>query len=128
MWAMTAATKALVLAIVSVVAFPFLVFVEVVAFLFADMVTYEPTNPAIVKIASVVVLILIGVVTLALPAIAFLMGGRARRVIRAGGTDTPGGGKAVTAQVVAGIVVVAAAAVQVYLVLWALGVCSLDGC
>lgn len=125
---MTAATRALVLAIVSVVALPFLVFVEVVAFLLAGMVTYEPSNPAIVKIASVVVFILIGVVALALPAIAFLTGGRARRVIRASGTDAPGVGKAVTAQVVAGIVVLAVAAVQVYLVLMALGVCSLEGC
>ena len=53
---MAISTKALLLALISVVVSPLLVWIEFVALLFADMVTYEPQNPLWVKVAVAIAL------------------------------------------------------------------------
>lgn len=125
---MASSTKALVVALISVVVSPPLLFVEVVAFMLAGMITYEPSNPVFIKVASVVAVILIGALSLALPVVAFFLGKRARRLIRSGDTLVTGASRALAAQVIAGVVLAGVVIAQIYLVLWAAGVCSLEGC
>jgi hypothetical protein len=81
-----------------------------------------------IKVASVVAVILIGALSLALPVVAFFLGKRARRLIRSGDTLVTGASRALAAQVIAGVVLAGVVIAQIYLVLWAAGVCSLDGC
>lgn len=84
---MATSTKAFVVALISAIVCPLLLSAEVVAVMLADMITYEPGNPLIIKIASVVAVILICAVAVALPVTAFVMGNRARNFIRL--SDTP---------------------------------------
>ena len=125
---MTSSTQALVLTLISAVACPLLLFVEVVAFMMAGMITYEPGNPVLVKVASVVFVALIGSVCLALPVAAILIGQRARIRIRSGDASGKGATMAPTSLVIAAVVAAGVVFVQAYLVLWSAGVCSLDGC
>ena len=125
---MATSSKAFVIALISVIICPLFLYIEVVAFLLADMITYEQGNPLIIKIASVVVVILICAVAVALPVTAFIMGKRARNFIRLSDTPLAGASKALDAQVIAGVVFAGAIIAQIFLILWAAGVCSLDGC
>ncbi|HAN71763.1 MAG TPA: hypothetical protein DCQ36_09290 [Actinobacteria bacterium] len=125
---MANATRALVVAIISAVVFLPLVFFEVVVFLLAGMITYEPSNPWFIKVAAVAAVLLVAAVALALPLAAVVMGARSRRLIRSSEAAMPGASKALAAQVIGGIVTVGVVIVQIYLVLMAAGVCSLDGC
>jgi len=125
---MALSTKALVVAVIAVIVCPILIYVELVAFLLADMITYEPGNPWFVKVGSVIALVLIGAAALALPVIALVLGTRAKRRIRLSETVVAGSGTAIAAQVIAGVVLTGVVLVQMYLTLWSQGVCSLDGC
>jgi hypothetical protein len=125
---MATSTKALVVALISLILCPFLLYFEMVAFLLAAMIIYEPSNPVLIKIACVVVVILIGAVTVALPVVAFVMAKRERVFIRSSDTPIAGGSKALTAQVIAVVVAAGIVSTQIFLILWAAGVCSLDGC
>jgi hypothetical protein len=100
----------------------------VVAFLLAAMIIYEPSNPLFIKIASVVAVVLICAVAIALPLTAFVMGKRARNFIKVSDTPIAGASKALTAQVISGVVFAGVVIVQIFVILWAAGVCSLDGC
>ena len=79
---MATSTRAFVVALISVIVCPLLLYFEVVAFLLAAMIIAEPSNPLIIKIISPVVVILICAVAVALPVTAFVMGKRARNFIR----------------------------------------------
>lgn len=125
---MATSTKAFVVALISAIVCPLLLFAEIVAVMLADMITYEPGNPLIIKIASVVAVILICAVAVALPVTALIMGNRARNFIRLSDTPTAGASKALAAQVIAGVVFAGVVIVQIFVILWAAGVCSLDGC
>jgi len=125
---MATSTRAFVVALISVIVCPLLLYVEVVAFLLAAMIIYEPSNPLLIKIASVVAVILICAVAVALPVTAFVMGKRARNLIRLSDTPIAGASKALAAQVISGVVFAGVVIVQIFLILWAAGVCSLDGC
>ena len=125
---MTLSARALILTLISVIACPLLCFVEVVAFMLAAMITNEPTNPLLIKVASVLAVILIGGIALALPVGAILIGQRVRNRISSGDTSGTGARMALISQVIAGVVGAGVVFVQVYLVLWGAGVCSLDGC
>lgn len=125
---MATSTRAFVVALISVIVCPLLLYVEVVAFLLAAMIIYEPSNPLLIKIASVVAVILICAVAVALPVTAFVMGKRARNLIRLSDTPIAGASKALAAQVISGVVFAGVVIVHIFLILWAAGVCSLDGC
>lgn len=125
---MATSTRAFVMALISVILCPLFLYFEVVAFLLAAMIIYEPSNPLFIKIISLVVVILIGSGTVALPFTAFVMGKRARNAIRSHDTPIVGASKALAAQVIAGVVAAGVVIAQVFLILWAAGVCSLDGC
>ncbi|MEI7631525.1 MAG: hypothetical protein WCJ73_10375 [Actinomycetes bacterium] len=125
---MATSTRAVVVALISVIVCPLFLYFEVVAFLLAAMIIYEPSNPLLIKIAFVVAVILICAVAVALPVIAFVMGKRARNFIRLSDTPIAGASKALAAQVISGVVFAGVVIVQIFLILWAAGVCSLDGC
>ncbi len=125
---MATSTKAFVVALISAVVCPLLLYFEVVAFLLAAMIIYEPSNPLFIKIASVVAVVLICAVAIALPLTAFVMGKRARNFIKVSDTPIAGASKALTAQVISGVVFAGVVIVQIFVILWAAGVCSLDGC
>ena len=125
---MAISTKALLLALISVVVSPFLVWIEIVALLFADMVTYEPANPLWVKVTAVVAVVLIAALALALPVTALVTGKRARSAIGSTEIVAEGAWKAVASQVIAIVVMALVVAAQVYFILMAAGVWSLDGC
>ncbi len=125
---MATSTKAIVVALISAVVCPLLLYFEVVAFLLAAMIIYEPSNPLFIKIASVVAVVLICAVAIALPLTAFVMGKRARNFIKVSDTPIAGASKALTAQVISGVVFAGVVIVQIFVILWAAGVCSLDGC
>ena len=125
---MATSTRAFVVALISVIICPLFLYFEVVAFLLAAMIIYEPSNPLFIKIASVVAVILICAVAVALPVTAFIMGKRARNFIRISDTPIAGASKALTAQVIAGVVFAGVVIVQIFVILWAAGVCSRDGC
>ena len=121
-------TKALLLALISVVVSPTLVWIEFVALLFADMVTYEPENPLWVKVAAVVAVVFIAALAFALPAAALVAGKRARSSVRSHEIVAAGVWKALASQVIAIVVIALVVAAQVYFILMAAGACSLDGC
>lgn len=125
---MTPSSKALLVALISVIACPLLLVIEVVIFAFVAIGTYEDGNPLPSKIASVAAVILIGAAILALPATAFIAGRRARKAIRAQDARVAGASKALASQVIAFLVALGVVIVQVYLVLLGSGVCSLEGC
>jgi hypothetical protein len=115
-----------VVALVSVIVSPVLFMIEMPAFLFAAMVIYEPTNPPVVKALTAAVVVVLGLLVVAVPVIAVIMGARARAASRL--TPTPRAGLATAAMVIAGIVTAGAVISQIYVVLFAFGVCSLEGC
>lgn len=115
-----------VLALVSVVLSPILIFIQFTSWIFAAMVTYEPANSLVVKVLSVAVVVLVGLVAFAVPVMAVITGIRARSASRA--MATGGSGLATAGAVIGVIVTVGVLAAQVYMVLMAVGPCSLEGC
>jgi hypothetical protein len=55
---MATSTKAFVIALISIIVCPFLLFIEMVALMLAAMIVYEPSNPMFIEVISVVVGIL----------------------------------------------------------------------
>lgn len=106
---------AFVLALASVILTPILLFIEFTALFGAGMITYEPANPLWVKIISVVVVILIGLLAIAVPALALIMGTKSRAAAKL--TPTKGAGLATAAVAIAGIVTAGVVVLQVYVVL-----------
>jgi hypothetical protein len=125
---MTTSTKSLLLVLISVVVSPSLVWIELVALLFADMVTYEPENPLWVKVAAVVAVVFIAALALALPVAALVAGKRARSSTASSENVAAGARKALASQVIAIVVIALVVAAQIYFILMAAGACSLDGC
>ena len=115
-----------VLALVSMVLSPTLVFFEMAALFFADMVNNEPSNSTAVKVLTVVIVIAIGAIALAVPIIALVMGSK----VRAGSklTPIPRAGLATAAMVIAGILTAGVVLAQAYMILMVFGKCSLEGC
>ena len=124
----TSSTRAVVLTLISALVCPPLLFVEVVAFMLAGMITYEPGNPLLVKVASVALVVLIGSVCLALPVAAMSIGQRARHRSSSGDASSKGARVALTSAVISAVIAAGVVFVQVFLGLWSVGVCSLDGC
>ena len=115
-----------ILGIASLILSPILLWVEVVAFMLAAMITYEPANSLWVKILSVVVVVAVGLLALSLPTITLVL---ARRSSAAPGPEAgKRSGFALTAAVLGILVIAGVLAFQLYLALWAAGVCSLEGC
>lgn len=117
---------ALVLALVSFILCPGLLFIEMTALLFSDMVINEPSNSGLVKAMTVVVVIAIACVAMALPVVTLVVGVRARsaaKVAQSSGADV-----ALAAVVIAGIALAGVVMYQVYVMLMIAGYCSLDGC
>ena len=108
-----------VLALVTVFLSPIVIFIEFTALFGAGMITYEPANPLWVKIISVVVVILIGLFALAVPALAVVLGNKARAIAKS--TPTKGAGLATAAVVIAGIVTAGVFVFQVFVILTVLG-------
>jgi hypothetical protein len=106
---------AFILALVSVVLAPLLIFIEFTALFGAAMITYEPANPLWVKIIAVAVVILIALLAVAVPAFAVFMGMKARAVAKS--TPTKGAGLATAAIVIAGIVAAFVVAFQLFTIL-----------
>jgi hypothetical protein len=110
----------------SVILSPIMLWLEVVALLFSSMVVAEPANPLFVKAITVVVVVVLGLLALALPIAGLVMGSRARKVAPV--EPHTGAGMALASVVIGGVVSAVVLLVQGYLVLWAAGVCSLEGC
>jgi hypothetical protein len=115
-----------VFALVTVFLSPILIFIEFTALFGAGMIAYEDANPLWVKIIAVFVVILIGLVAVAVPALVLLMGIKARAAAKS--TPTKGVGLATAAIVIAGIVTAGVAAFQLFVILSVLGECISDGC
>ena len=102
---------AFVLAVVSLILCPILVFIEFTALFGAGMIAYEPANPVWIKALAFVFVGLVGLLALALPVVVIRLGRRARAASRSTGTD--GSGLATAAVVIGVIVTVGVLAVQV---------------
>ena len=125
---MATSSRALLVALIGVIACPLLLVIEVVTFVLVGMGTFDEGNPLFGKVATSAAVILMGALILALPVTAFMMGARARTAIRSSDTFVAGASKALASQVIAGIVTAGVIIVQIYLVLLGSRVCSLDGC
>lgn len=119
-------TSAFVVALVSAVLCPILIMVEFTALFFAAMVNAEAANSTFVKALTVAIVIVIGLIALAVPIVALVLGARARAASKT--MPVPRAGLATAALVIAGIVTAGVAAAQVYMILMAAGSCSLEGC
>jgi len=104
------ARASLVLAIVSLLVTPVVLWVQTIALLLADMITYEPSNPVWVKVLAVVVVIALGVGALLLPLFAFLSNAR------------------VASRVIAGVALGVWGLAQLFFIGLVFGVCSFEGC
>ena len=102
---------AFVLALVSVILCPILLFIEFTALFGAGMIAYEPANPIWVKVLAFVFVGVVGLLALALPVIVILLGRKARAA--SSPTGTTGSGLAKAAVVIGVIVTLAVLAVQV---------------
>lgn len=110
---------AFVLALVSLVLCPILVFVEFTAWFGASMIANESANPVWSKVLSFVFVALVALVALALPVLAITTGRKAGATTQAVGA---GGSRLATAAVVIGVIVLAGVlAVQVYFLVAAFG-------
>ena len=125
---MATSSRALLVALIGVIACPLLLVIEVVAFVLVGMGTFDEGNPLFGKVATSAAVILMGAAILALPVTAFIMGARARNAIRSSDTFVAGASKALASQVISGILVAGIVIVQIILILLASRVCSLDGC
>lgn len=102
---------AFVLAVVSLIVCPILIFIEFTALVGAGMIAYEPANPVWIKALVFVFVGLVGLLALALPVVVIRLGRRARAASRSTGTD--GSGLATAAVVIGVIVTVGVLAFQV---------------
>lgn len=125
---MATSSRALLVALIGVIACPLLLVLEVVTFVLVGMGTFDEGNPLFGKVATSAAVILMGAVILALPVTAFMMGARARKAIRSSDTFVAGASKALASQVISGILVAGIVIVQIILILLASRVCRLDGC
>ena len=125
---MATSSRALLVALIGVIACPLLIGIEVVTFVLVGMGTFDEGNPLFGKVATSAAVILMGAMILALPVTAFMMGARARKAIRSSDTFVAGASKALASQVIAGILAAGVVIVQIVLILLASRVCSLDGC
>ena len=105
---------AFILAIVSLIASPVVLFVELTALLFAAMVVYEPSNPVLIKVLVCALVVVIGLVSLILPIVALRASARARSASRRDAAQ--GSGLATAALVIAAIVTVGVIITQIYVV------------
>lgn len=115
-----------VLALVSLILAPILVWVEFIALLFSGMVVAEPANSTLEKALTVVVVVLIGLVALVVPLVALVKGRKARAVAKS--TSASASGLATASLVIAGVVTAGVVIAQVYMILMVFGFCSLEGC
>ena len=118
-FAMKRPATAFVLALVSLVLCPILVFIEFTAWFGAAMVANEDANPVWAKVLSFVFVGLIALLALALPVLAISSGRKARAATKSAGT---GGSGLATVAVVIGVIVLAGVlAAQVYTLISAFG-------
>lgn len=117
---------ALSLALVSVIVSPLLTAVEFIGLMILARAIYGPEYSLVAKALSVAVLVTLGLLALALPVIAGVLGARARAESRVAGTG--GSGLGTSAVVIAGIVIIGVVVAQVYVILLGTGICELDGC
>jgi hypothetical protein len=125
---MATSSRALLVALIGVIACPLLLVIEVVIFVLVGMGTFDEGNPLFGKVATSAAVIMMGAAILALPVTAFMMGARARKAIRSSDTFVAGASKALASQVISGILVAGVVIVQIILILLASRVCRLDGC
>lgn len=117
---------ALVLALAGVVVCPSLLVIELSAMILSAMVISEPANSLLVKVLSVVVVILVGLLVSAIATFTFISSRTSRATAQSMSSTAIGLASAavVISSVVAAVVVLA----QLYLLLVAGGLCSLEGC
>lgn len=107
-----------VLALLSIILSPILVFIEFTAWFGAAMISYEPANALWTKILSFAFVGLIALLALALPVLAIRSGRRARAAAKLAGA---GGSGLATSAVVIGVVVAGVLAAQVNFLFAAFG-------
>ncbi len=108
-----------VLALVSMLLSPILVFIEFTAWFGAAMISYEPANPLWAKVLSFAFVGLIALLALTLPLVAIRSGRRARAASRS--TGVGGSGLAMAAVAIGVIVTIGVLAAQVNFVFAAFG-------
>ena len=118
----------LVLSVASVFVSPLLAFAQYVAAILLGMVTSEPSNPAYAGVAFFCVFAGIAALAFALPVASLILSRRARRDIERSDGALSGMHLAVTAQVIAVIVIVLLLVFEAFVALSFAGICSLDGC
>jgi hypothetical protein len=125
---MAPSSKALALALISAVASPILVVIELLVVVLVAMGAQDPDEPLRMYVAAVIAVLVGACVVLALPVGSLVMGARARRAVRSGVSQGDSASRALASVVIAAVVIAVVAIAQVYLVLMAAGVCGLDGC
>lgn len=119
---------ALVLSIASVPISPLIAFAQFIAAILLGMVTSEPSNPPYASIVFIFVFTGLAVLAFALPVGSLLLSRRARREIRQSDGALSGMRTALTAQVIATVVIVLLVLFEVFVALNFAGICALDGC
>lgn len=118
----------LVLSVASLFVSPSLAFAQYVAAILLGMVTSEPSNPAYAGVAFFCVFAGIAALAFALPVASLILALRARRDIKQSDGALSGASIALTAQVIAVIVIVLLLLFEAFVALSFAGICSLDGC
>lgn len=118
----------LVLSVASVFVSPLLAFAQYVAAILLGMVTSEPSNPAYAGVAFFCVFAGIAALAFALPVASLILSRLARRDIERSDGAMSGMHLAVTARVIAVIVIVLLLLFEAFVALSFAGICSLDGC
>ena len=122
------ATVALVLAIASMLTGPPLLMAQIIALFGLATVSEEPSNPIGYTLVVLVIFVLLALLTFALPITALVLGARSRREINRSSGTLRGGAIAVTAQVLAAVLIAALCAGALFIILRGSGLCSLDIC
>lgn len=125
---MSESDKALLIAIVGLVASPFLVLLEILVFVLVGAATYRDANVLPSQIATVAVANFLSALPLSLPITALVMGQRARKAIGAEKFLAASTAKALIAQGISLVVIAAVVFISAYLMLLGARVCSLSGC
>ncbi len=124
----TKATVALVLEILSCVISAGLYFGEIVSLIVVATVSSEAANPPSVTLIAVLVFLAFAVSSFALPAIALILAGSAKRQIAGSSGSLSGTVQVLIARVIGWVIIGLLVAGQVFVILWMVGLCSLDGC
>ncbi len=124
----TKATVALVLEILSCVISSGLYFGEIVSLLVVATVSSEAASPPSVTLIAVLVFLAFAVNSFALPAIALILAGSAKRQIAGSSGSLSGTVQVLIARVIGWVIIGLLVAGQVFVILWMVGLCSLDGC